>query len=127
MIETPKTANDVLKIINDFFIKTPKTFNENHAPTDEGHKLWDILTALRGPDNEDRTIKDEITAVIRNKALPSCDKYGAIVCSDAPDSGRIRYAIHTKAIVEHSDIIHFFFHAKRAFNALGLKWEEVNE
>lgn len=35
------------------------------------HTLWDILTGLRGPDNDDRDLKDETTAKIRRAVLPN--------------------------------------------------------
>lgn len=36
-----------------------------------GFILWDILTGLRGPDNDDRDLKDETTAKIRRAVLPN--------------------------------------------------------
>lgn len=37
----------------------------------DGFILWDILTGLRGPDNDDRDLKDETTAKIRRAVLPN--------------------------------------------------------
>lgn len=41
-----------------------------HTIDGEGGKLWDVLTALRGPDNEDVELKLTTTAPIRRAAFP---------------------------------------------------------
>ena len=75
MIRAPKTAKDVLTIINDFFILTEPTYSGKSEDfgnrTDEASKLWDILTALRGPDDTDLSLKEATTAVIRLSCITS--------------------------------------------------------
>lgn len=41
-----------------------------NQPSVVARELWNILTALRGPDNGNDAIKDETTCVIRTKAFP---------------------------------------------------------
>lgn len=40
--------------------------------TDDSRELWTVLTALRGPDDENDTLKDKSTAIIRGAAFPLC-------------------------------------------------------
>ena len=41
------------------------------ASTAQTNKLWDVLTALRGPDKVDAFVKKATTAVIRRAAVPN--------------------------------------------------------
>lgn len=41
----------------------------------QARQLWDILTALRGPDNGDRVVKEDTTTIIRQLALPGFRDY----------------------------------------------------
>ena len=124
MIRAPKTAKDVLTIINDFFILTEPTYSgksEDFANrTDEASKLWDILTALRGPDDTNLSLKEATTAVIRYHALPVCDKNGATVYKDCIGNEIARHKYESTASR------HFISHAKNAFKALGLDWIKTN-
>lgn len=90
---------------------------------DESKKLWDILTALRGPDSDIDDIKYATTSVIRKTIGLTCeggenDKIGAIILSDS----------YNKCETRQSDLKswHFDSHVRSAFDTLGLKWEEVN-
>lgn len=58
----PETVKEVLEIIDAFLMR------DDH----ESRDLWRILTALRGPDNDDERLKKTTTAVIRSKAFPRC-------------------------------------------------------
>lgn len=102
--------------------------------------VWDIVTALRGPDDDNEKIKLATTAVIRwhtlklTKNSPSIHSYGELfkgitenkvfvhngsfVCPDSDELVEIRLNYGT-----HS---HFFTHARAAFEALGLNWGSVN-
>lgn len=40
------------------------------APIDEAQQLWDVLTALRGPDDDDPELKSRTTTHIRAAAFP---------------------------------------------------------
>jgi hypothetical protein len=94
--------------------------------------LWEVLTALRGPDGpEDEAAKRVTTAVIRHKALPRTssksvvytpkERYaettGAVSQADQEEGPAIRQVLRST---------HFSEHARNAFAVLGLKWEEVN-
>lgn len=101
-----------------------------------GRDLWDILSALRGPDfdtgiryklSDTLTIdcfdlKDATTAVIRyNMGVSKDNAKLAISHPDSSDYARIRI------LLDRSDIpAHFIVHAKKAFESLDLKWDEVN-
>lgn len=95
--------------------------------SENSRELWDILTALRGPDDCDELDKEATTGVIR----------WALLGYDAgeEDEGEKRvfwssvFAPDSKEKAAHRrnmDRTHFSQHALRAFEALGLKWREVN-
>lgn len=87
-------------------------------------ELWDILTALRGPDNNDPLVKAATTEVIRRALGMSISSNLALVSSDLP------YKVeHRKRMVAGTARVtdHFLTHAKSAFAALGLKWDELNK
>lgn len=96
--------------------------------SDETRALWDVLTALRGPDNEDKNIKRATTQVLRWKLLgkdPNMNIFsGSFVGPD--DEGSRRLRIFLSGPSGAIELSHFRVHAKRAFAALGLKWGEVN-
>lgn len=111
LIEEPKTCSDVLEIIDVFL-------NKNN---DESKTLWAVLTALRGPDNNEQgLLKDTTTAVIRTKAFPKTairylngesTTFGAIF---APKKRKF----HPSLKINSFD--HFLAHAKAAAKALNL-------
>jgi hypothetical protein len=86
-------------------------------------KLWEVLTALRGPDfdDDDLSVKDSTTAVIRQATFETQDGYhlGAMV---RPDTERARIFRRDRP----DNYGHFWSHALRAFEALGMDWLEVN-
>ena len=84
------------------------------APSSERNTLWWVLTALRGPDSEDRALKLTTTAVIRAHSLPKfADRMGA----DVADKTRpVSIAVGTT----HD---HFNFHIALATEMLGLEIE----
>lgn len=115
---TPTTFKAMLKQLRTFMEKAPGT---------ETQKMWDLMTALRGPDPDGdlagmQDMKGPTTCVIRHTAFGEKipNKFG---CSSIPDhvGNEERRAKLT------SDLSHFGYHAKRAFEALGLKWGEVNK
>lgn len=82
--------------------------------------LWWILTALRGPDSHDMTLKAATTCVIRHKlGIKDGTGNGASVVPD--NSASVNY----RRSVSPNDG-HFFYHAADAFRALDLKWDENN-
>lgn len=105
---------------------------------------YDIATALRGPDvsaDEDYNsiLKYSTASVIRHHVGIGEDNVGGCVVN--PDSqelcdyrkglGKVvpdRYS-HCGTVIGVHDykLAHYVGHAYRAFMALGLKWDEVNE
>ena len=82
-------------------------------------QLWWILSALRGPDSGEYSVKYATTAVIRAKMgilviNPSCD----VADEDTKENVTIRLTLPND---------HFGGHARQAFKALGLKWDKVNQ
>lgn len=120
----PTTCKEMLKIIREFFDDPHDLYVEDdNAGFIERKKLWDILCALRGPDNHNSPLKSSTTAVIRMAAL---GKHSHPVCvadfaEDEKRSVSLRKTLHG----EIED--HFNWHAWMAFEALGLKWDELNE
>jgi hypothetical protein len=96
----------LLDQIDSFFI------TEEAADT---RPLWDILTALRGPDNDDEEAKETTTIPIRRAAFPrlSADAQG-----DGMESrtGAVFTPLLTSGSFALPDRVdHFFLHAKRAW------------
>ena len=91
--------------------------------------MWDVLSALRGPDVDDQGLKDATTSVIRAAAFPktsilSTMHGGRVGASMAPDTDA---KANLRAGLATTQINHFMFHANVAFSVLGLKWKEKNE
>lgn len=126
-----KTAADVLAaLVEDFGV----------LPNEERKKVWDVLTALRGPDgvhDADDLLKQSTTCVIRRRlfgdALSRLDPLGypyAAQNGDTPARAAQRAtcdleSVPVSAASKHPHA-HFIRHAQRAFRALGLKWTSVN-
>lgn len=58
-----RTAAEALEMLEEFFSRDDVSPNEHAA-------LWDILTALRGPDSGDVELKHQTTVYIRRQAFP---------------------------------------------------------
>jgi hypothetical protein len=69
--------------------------------------LWDVLTALRGPDSRDQNLKERTTARIRYMAL-----------GDAPGKDPNGVAISRASPIDASGSDHFCEHAQAAKEAL---------
>jgi len=85
--------------------------------------LWDILTALRGPDSRNRKAKNATTALIRSAAFPKrpCEDR-SIFGTDSPRLAKRRRKLFRKK----KDFNHFREHVRDAFEALGLQLGGVN-
>lgn len=123
-MKKPKTAQDVINIIKDFFDEQTELYQEGTDVTkNEGNKLYTLLTALRGPDNDSCRVKEATTSVIRYALfgdILSRMPFGAIV---NPDEYR-----HELIRIEKDKLFnHFVQHAKDAFKVLGLKWSDEEE
>ena len=104
------TFEDAQKYLRKFFIE---------AGEEEGKKMWDVLTALRGPDDGDYGLKEATTAIIRTRFLgyPYLF-YVPAQFATADWNPKVREAAVGSC--------HFLKHAQRAFSTLGLKWDEAN-
>lgn len=103
------------------------------------YRVWDLLTALRGPDFRDTIdclgyfqVKESTTAVIRY-AIGGSSKSGYICLPDTIAKVEIRRMLRDYFQKIHSTDLgwegkfHFVKHAMKAFEVLGLKWDELNE
>lgn len=127
-----KTMDDILAAIREFY-HSPDVDPEEHK------KLWAVLTALRGPDEE--TIREEsgymvkavTTGVIRGRVLGlSCDAvraYASVFADSAREAREIRLKVMPEWFLrgDYKRTHHFLVHARNAFDALGLKWDENND
>lgn len=109
---TEKTAKQVLEELDET-LSTMDTY--------ESRALWNILTALRGPDMNDLDgeIKYETTAIVRARALPktaAADNLGVI--SLGATFRQEAKQVHITPAVEEAGW-HFVTHIKRAVRALG--------
>ncbi len=93
-------------------------FHSNSTKTCK--EVWDILTALRGPDDSNSDVKSVTTEVIRHKifGLDSKVENHANVSHDTPWKANERKKLQ---------YCHFEKHAQRAFEALGLYWGRENK
>ena len=115
---------------------------DEYLASNEGAKeLWDVLTALRGPDNHNSyaaadKMKNATTAVIRFIALPKTARtvrsgltypyaasIGARINADEKNNVEARNSTEGREAVG----LHFLVHTNDAFLALGLSMGEVNE
>lgn len=113
--DTPKTRKEVFKILREFF-------EDDNIDVCEHDAVWDVLTALRGPDDKDIDKKMATTAVIRDHVFGPNLAYR--ICATFNEDN----ASHVKWRVEKTHFSnHFSNHAQRAFAALGLSWDSVNE
>lgn len=124
-IKKPDTADDMFRLIRNFMRVTYSYSTQTRS--DERRKLWDVMTALRGPDHiaggETRYAdKSATTAVIRYKlvGIDTEARNYADIFNDSSNS-----AIRRRSMNTVDD--HFTRHAKKAFDALGLEWAVVNK
>lgn len=122
-IKQPTTCKQMLKLLRKF-MKT--------APTEEARGLWDVLTALRGPDGVDSyQLKGFTTQVIRHKVfgIDSPVAMFANISEDSAENAAFRCGLSrsTKCFqIPHFNNGHFRTHARKAFDALGLYWHQDN-
>lgn len=108
----PKTLRGALNCIQQLLTKQPYSGD-----------LWDVLSAIRGPDSRDRKIKHATTTIIRSAAFPKrpCEErsfYGE-------DSAK-RAEIRKWLFKSKGDQNHFRQHVEAAFASLGLSLSEEN-
>jgi len=111
-MRTPKTLRGALDHIQHLLTKQPYSAD-----------LWDILSAIRGPDSRNKTLKHATTTVIRSVAFPSrpCEER-----SFYSDDSEKKSEIRKRLFKNKEDFNHFRQHCEAAFDALDLKLFEEN-
>ena len=85
----------------------------------EAARLWDVLSALRGPDVVDLSYtKRASTEQIRRHSLPKLAGKCVAVAPNAKEVGE-PWAVEARKRIPNG---HFRRHAMDAFRALGLEW-----
>lgn len=119
MTGDPRTQKQLLAIITRFF-------SDDTIPDPERKGTWDVLSALRGPDDGNNLLKEATVAVVRGRVLPRGPRgaklvgpMGVMANPDTPALARRR----RDRVGMHG---HFLVHARAAFTALGLSWERTN-
>src|SRR5271157_5542867 len=130
----PQTCADVLKIIGDFLALT---LNRPISMVHEGHKLWSVLTALRGPSFDidllkSDPLKDATTSVIRWHAFKRTYLAGSPIInydsvSHADRRKKLQATVVANPYCGDGTSRHFWSHVTDAFEALGLSLTEVND
>jgi hypothetical protein len=111
-MNTPKTLRGALNQIQRLLTKQPYSAD-----------LWDILSAIRGPDSRDRKWKRATTAIIRQSAFPKRP------CEDRSIFGNDSEALAVRRrqmFKNKEDTNHFREHVADAFNSLNLSLFEEN-
>src|SRR6202795_2723164 len=91
--------------------------------TEYGADLWNVLTALRGPDSRDRRLKYATTGVLRKAAFPGEPTEGlSVFKADRPEYAQRRRELFDEGL----DTNHCREHVKDAFWSLGLDITRVN-
>jgi hypothetical protein len=116
------TVRDILHQIDLIFAAgSNSAYDEQAAKT--ARQLWDVLSALRGPDTENGNAKCATTIVIRAACFPKTFLKNeicipALMDNDDPSSPHVREYL--------DDTAHFTRHARKAFDVLGLSWATSN-
>lgn len=134
-MENLKTMNDMLAVVRQFY-------GDKGIDPAEKKKLWDVLSALRGPDEAEirgfyaYDVKEATTTVIRDAVLGgSTSEAGLAVWEYASIDRDFSGAKDRRTTIMPEYALppgvdkrphHFLGHARNAFDALGLKWDEVN-
>lgn len=118
----PKTAKEVLAVIDKFFLTNGK------CP--QSQKLWDVLCALRGPDQEEFTIKSHSTSFIRQAALPSAYRLFSTKTSLQTENDKCEIVDPDGARAKelqsaNFDAQHFYKHIQDACSALDLGYTYI--
>lgn len=119
---TPTTAKEVFAQLRESFISLDYT---------ERRKVWDVLTALRGPDRGDNVaLKAASTALVRGVVFGQ--HAGAYIREFAfVEFADTNYFAERRNMVSESCDgsvnYHFLSHIRRAFEALGLSFYGFNE
>lgn len=96
-INKPMNAADILDMLDEFFAGGLVSEREQT-------RLWDVLSALRGPDCDDRELKTETTSLIRGAAFPKAAKMliYRVYCRKASDAELDRLCATSAALRQRS-------------------------
>lgn len=129
-INEPKTCDEILDIIKNFFAKGTSEMNwdECHTYMKQRDNLWSYLTALRGPDfygkdDTSYTDKTAYTSVLRSRIISGFSRIGADVKDDTQEDAEYRSKM---TYADHPNGNHFYVHAHEAFKAIGWNTFKVN-
>ncbi len=129
-----RTVRDILAQIDDVFArggKHPYAYAaadrdaRYFSPQAEiARQLWDVLSALRGPDSEVTSEKTATTCIIRAACFPKTFGKGmrSIAIPASMGYDEVDHERKRATMTGH----HFRSHAKKAFDVLGLSWDNVN-
>ncbi len=113
------SLDEVLEIIDTFML------NGHDAGA-----LYDILTALRGPDTNDSRFSDlkvPITTVIRYAVCKKSRlQFRGLIENDSVPKAEARVAVYNE-LRRDLRYAHFLSHAYMAFTSLGLVWDRAND
>lgn len=126
----PATARDMLNLIDRFLVARAADRLDFLAKSEAG-KLWDVLSAMRGPDFESRAIyhdfKSELTIPIRRAALPLTAAFSRLhhhdiaACFDGPETLPPSAADQLPTDTLNVNARHFPAHIRAAARALGME------
>lgn len=98
-----------------------RPIRELFARTQNWTDIWRVLSALRGPDERDAELKRASTAVLRYHVLG--EEICVALCVECgPDAASLAALRRTYRPLGG----HFIGHTIQAFDACGLRWDEVN-
>lgn len=104
----------VLRDIESYILREAK------LESGEGRKLWDVLTALRGPDDGDVTVKAQTTEIVRSAAFPKLAKASFSKFSSNQTGALFAELPVGKINLVRTTTGHFKRHIEDAANALGV-------
>lgn len=73
------TAREMLELLDEWFSESSNHSDHPCQHENERARLWDVLTALRGPDTDNLDVKHTSTAVIRTAAFPNTEAKASFV------------------------------------------------
>lgn len=118
IIKPETTIKTVKRLLAQF---EEQVLKANRSNPDVASRVWLVLTGLRGPDNKDSMLKSATTEILRRYIIDKLAlKANAFRSYDDIERVEIRKRLN-------SEKDHFGFHAIAAFEAVGLKWDELNK
>lgn len=115
-VKYPKTASRMLQSIGSYL-------GDSAVPKEERKKVWDVLVALRGPDNNDLVAKRAMTGPIRYALFGKISsKFARKSVLSNKDTAEFK-AMRDQNKFKASQPKHFRRHAALAFKALDMQWQ----